>query len=1121
MNNDGDSKGKTATKSLQKASVMPLAMVKAELNNRIEHAANHLLPEGRRVHNEWVCGDADGTPGNSFNLCLVGDKLGLWHDFATGESGDVLGLWCRNRSMKLSDALKDAADWLGLTEASGATSSRHSPGRESTDECTESNSQNTDTVVAGSPDPATSSDPGRVSKTYMHDTPPGGLEGVDLFVYRNGGGDPVVYVKRIEQPNGSKTFRQWGRGPSKHLEENPTPAVIASEARQSLTPSTTKSEDNLRERLPRRHSPPRNDIESEVHGGETGWVPTLKYTPKPWPLYRVDEWKDSDDTVFIHEGEKAVVAALLAKLPGAHTTTLGGAQNPKQSDLSPLQNRHVIIVPDNDDPGVNYASKLTALLQGNCASVKVLRLPDVPEKGDVVEWIAQCTKSDKDDGLCRHEVAPEGVRDTWDALIETALEPVAKPADYAAILNRALDDVRDGDYGAHWETSVIHAAQQCYAEDKPAYHRFRVTLKAVGPHVRIGEWSKTVEGATKSANDDTQARQLVTYVSDHTELFHDKDNMGYVSFDQHGHTETWPLNSKGFSEWMGCRAFADLDMTPGDSTINTALNTLNGMAKYGGVEYDVHMRCAKHNRGYLIDLCDDDWRAVYVDGHGWQVLDAPPVRFIRSETACALPIPVAAGSPDPGAEHDPERVSKTRVHDVDASGCSAGTPNVFEVRERKAMPPRSGSSPDGSPVAPGSPDPGASSDPERVSKTRVHDVDASGRSAGTPNVFEVRERKAMPPRSGSSPDGSPRNEVAPKGVRDTARLASQHPTVPGSGDPGAASGGLELLKDCVNLPDDYWTLLITYMLECFRPDTPYPVLELNGEQGSAKSTTHKIIRQLIDPNRIPLRAAPKELSDIFISAGNNHVVALENISILSDKMQDALCTLATGGGFNTRQLYTNGTEFVIDVKRPVILNGITTVVTRSDLIDRTLHFDLPRIQEYRDSTAIEDFFETHRTEIFTGLLDVFSSALDILPDIELVNPPRMVDFVRLGEAVHVALDCKESFNKKFKANRQQSLLFSLESSPVMEDLLGIIRFRRQWQGTFKELLEFLNADGKDRSIKTARGMASELRRTAPAFRAQGIEVEFLGHGRNGHRVQLYESGVQNDGHNGHTDEIPF
>ncbi|WP_298225230.1 hypothetical protein, partial [Acidocella sp.] len=99
-------------------------------------------------------------------------------------------------------------------------------------------------------------------------------------------------------------------------------------------------------------------------------------------------------------------------------------------------------------------------------------------------------------------------------------------------------------------------------------------------------------------------------------------------------------------------------------------------------------------------------------------------------------------------------------------------------------------------------------------------------------------------------------------------------------------------------------------------DTPFPVLELVGEQGSAKSTTQSVLRSLVDPNKVMLRGRPKTVEDIFVAARNNWLVSYENLSGLTAEQQDAFCTLSTGGGFASRQLYTNGEEHVMETKRP-------------------------------------------------------------------------------------------------------------------------------------------------------------------------------------------------------------
>ena len=120
---------------------------------------------------------------------------------------------------------------------------------------------------------------------------------------------------------------------------------------------------------------------------------------------------------------------------------------------------------------------------------------------------------------------------------------------------------------------------------------------------------------------------------------------------------------------------------------------------------------------------------------------------------------------------------------------------------------------------------------------------------------------------------------------------------------------------------------------------------MNGEQGSAKSTLCRLLKLIIDPNSAPLRAAPRELRDLMIAASNSWILAFDNLSHIPPWLSDALCRLATGGGFATRELYSDGEEKIFDVMRPVIVNGIAELATRSDLLDRTICLTLATIPD--------------------------------------------------------------------------------------------------------------------------------------------------------------------------------
>jgi putative DNA primase/helicase len=127
------------------------------------------------------------------------------------------------------------------------------------------------------------------------------------------------------------------------------------------------------------------DFRQRRPDGRNGWVWNLAGVPLL--LYRLPELlaAPTDQPVFLAEGEKDV-EALRAKGLTATTCPLGaGKWKPCFNEA--LRDRHVVILPDNDDPGRQHASNVARALAGIAASVKVLHLPGLPPKGDVSDWL--------------------------------------------------------------------------------------------------------------------------------------------------------------------------------------------------------------------------------------------------------------------------------------------------------------------------------------------------------------------------------------------------------------------------------------------------------------------------------------------------------------------------------------------------------------------------------------------------------------------------------------------------------------------------------------------------------------------------------------------------------------
>ena len=271
-------------------------------------------------------------------------------------------------------------------------------------------------------------------------------------------------------------------------------------------------------------------------------------------------------------------------------------------------------------------------------------------------------------------------------------------------------------------------------------------------------------------------------------------------------------------------------------------------------------------------------------------------------------------------------------------------------------------------------------------------------------------------------------------------------------------GSIELLRSYLNCSDTDWRLIVSWLISTFRPQGPYPILGLFSEQGTGKSTVGRLLRSLIDPNKSPLRAEPNDCRDLMIAANNSWCLAFDNLSYIPPWLSDAFCRLSTGGGFSTRELYTDQDEIIFDSQRPVLLTSIEEVATQSDLLDRSLVGWLTEISDNRRRSEEELFqeFEKVRPLILGALLDAVVVALQRLPSLKLANLPRMADFAIWASAAETAFGWPEgSFMQAYKGNRESANEVALEASIVASPLLDLLEETGSWSGRAVDLLTAL------------------------------------------------------------------
>jgi energy-coupling factor transporter ATP-binding protein EcfA2 len=338
-------------------------------------------------------------------------------------------------------------------------------------------------------------------------------------------------------------------------------------------------------------------------------------------------------------------------------------------------------------------------------------------------------------------------------------------------------------------------------------------------------------------------------------------------------------------------------------------------------------------------------------------------------------------------------------------------------------------------------------------------------------------------------------------------------------DRAAAADGLATLRRLLNLGDDQddeFMLVVCWLLGCLWPRGPYPILAIDGEQGSGKSTLSRLLRGLVDPNKSPLRAPPKNEADLIVAANAGRVVAIDNVSYIDADMADVICRLATGAGLSKRKLYTDEEEHLVEVCRPILLNGINSVLSRGDVADRALVVGLRRIEDSkrRMEAEIEAAFEQAAPGILAALLDGLAGSLHYDRGVK-GELPRMADFAAMVCRAAPAFGWQpEDVLAAINRNREAANTAVVDSDPLTDALRHVLAEHglrdpdgeRSWSGTAADLLSLLHNAAPDEVRrertwpKDATRLSGRIRRIAPAWRRVGLEVVLPETGGRGGRI---------------------
>jgi hypothetical protein len=211
--------------------------------------------------------------------------------------------------------------------------------------------------------------------------------------------------------------------------------------------------------------------------------------------------------------------------------------------------------------------------------------------------------------------------------------------------------------------------------------------------------------------------------------------------------------------------------------------------------------------------------------------------------------------------------------------------------------------------------------------------------------------------------------------------------------------------------------------------------------------------------------------------------------------------VATGDGNVKRSLFTTRDLAVFRGARPVLVNGITDVVTRDDLLDRSLIIHVEKPEETKTDDELEDKFKELWPRVFGAVCFCIMEALDGHADANVNRSIRMLQAARWASAAEVAAGFDTgAVEQAYMAAREEAVAIAADD-PFVTAFLAVVG--KDWKNTMTKLTEDLVAHVEARDPVTGKAtkrppkgfpttvpmVRSTLKRKMPALRQLGVEVE--------------------------------
>lgn len=269
-------------------------------------------------------------------------------------------------------------------------------------------------------------------------------------------------------------------------------------------------------------------------------------------------------------------------------------------------------------------------------------------------------------------------------------------------------------------------------------------------------------------------------------------------------------------------------------------------------------------------------------------------------------------------------------------------------------------------------------------------------------------------------------------------------------------GDIWELFDFINVKDPQdKLLLISFLTASLVPRINKPILAISGPAGSGKSECTKMLKTLMDPTTpasLPPITSTGELDKLALTSS---VMAFDNLSSMRDNVANHFCRLATGAGVRIRKLYKTNEYITFEAIRPIIVNGISQIITQSDLLNRAIPIELSPIEKRIVDDELRKNFSAAQPRLLGAMFDLLAKAMSIYPNVTRTNWPRMGSFVRWGYAISEALGngiTGETYMEAYARVEKIQHDEALHANPLSVVLKWFMEDKDIWTGSAGEFL---------------------------------------------------------------------